>query len=195
MSVYYYLIAQLPYLTYGQNPPMSSVDFIDIARTKLSDRDAKLLDYCTLGATLEARKATSSAFINQWQQRERTLMLNLAQARAARLKREGSAAVNYDPPHDPIDAENQAKTALLTSALTNPLDAEVYIDKGRWEAIDNLVGVAYFDVNAVYAYLLKLRLIERRASWTVNEGFAEYQALYASIMESAPQVGAQGDSE
>ncbi|GMO25736.1 MAG: DUF2764 family protein [Termitinemataceae bacterium] len=194
MSSYYYLIAQLPYLTYGQTPPMSSDSFIKLAQAKLEPKDAELLDYCVLGASQEAARTTSSDFINLWLNRENALSLNLAQARAAYLKREGSAA-NYDAPGDPIDAVNQAKTALLTSTLTDPLEAEIYLDKGRWEAIENFVGVTYFSVNVVYAYLLKLRLIERRASWTVDEGFAEYKTLYASIMESAPQLGAQGDGE
>ena len=41
--------------------------------------------------------------------------------------------------------------------------------------------------------MLKLLLIERRAAFKVEEGFAEYKALYTSIMENAPGVGATGD--
>jgi hypothetical protein len=191
VSAYYFLIAQLPQLNYGQTPPMSPEAFKELAQTKLSVQDAALLDYCTLGATVIEEKPTPSAFINEWRKRERTLTFNLAQARVAKLKREGISA-GFDVPHDSVDAENQAKTAV---GMENPLEAELFLDKGRWDAIEDLTGVTYFDVNVIYAYLLKLKLIARKASFTTEEGFAEYKALYASIMESAPKVGAAGDSE
>jgi hypothetical protein len=170
---------------------MSSSAFIELARLNLNKSDAKLLDFCTLGAQIVEEKPTASDFINAWRRRERTLALNLAQFRAAKAKRDG-VQLTYEAAHDPIDAENQAKAAV---AMEDPLEAELFIDRGRWEAIENLVGVTYFDVNAVYAYLLKLKLVERRASFNTEDGFADYKILYESIMESAPQVGAVGDSE
>jgi hypothetical protein len=125
-------------------------------------------------------------FIDRWRKRERSLTLALAQLRAARLKTDAPPAEQLD-----IETENQAKTAVT---MDNPLEAELFLDKGRWDAVERLKQNAYFNVNAVYAYMLKLLLIERRAAFKTEEGFAEYKALYASIMENAPGVGATGDS-
>jgi len=40
-------------------------------------------------------------------------------------------------------------------------------------------------VNNIYAYYLKLLLLERRQSFNTEKGFAEYKTLYAEILESA----------
>jgi hypothetical protein len=130
-------------------------------------------------------RPSDSAFLDGWRRRERALALALAQFRAARLKMEAPPAEHLD-----MDAENQVKTAVN---MDNPLEAELFLDKGRWDAVEELQKTTYFGVNAVYAYMLKLRLIERRAAFKAEEGFAEYKALYASIMENAPGVGATGD--
>jgi hypothetical protein len=186
--VYYFLIAQLPYLTYGQIPPVSSAAFKELCREHLSKKDFELLKYCVCGMTegAEPFNAVDSTFIDGWRKRERTLTLGLAQFRAARLKMDALPVEHWD-----TDAENQAKTAVT---MDNPLEAELFLDKGRWDAVENLQKTTYFGVNAVYAYMLKLLLIERRAAFKTEEGFAEYKALYASIMENAPGVGATGDS-
>ncbi|MDR0612407.1 MAG: DUF2764 domain-containing protein [Dysgonamonadaceae bacterium] len=151
-------------------------------------KDFKLLKYCVCGIHDEAEpfRAVDSAFIDKWRKRERSLIHAMAQLRAARLKTDAPPVEHWD-----MDAENQAKTAV---SMDNPLEAELFLDKGRWEAVERLQQNAYFGVNAVYAYMLKLLLIERRAAFKTEEGFDEYKTLYASIMENAPGVGATGDS-
>lgn len=189
--MYYFLIAQLPYLNYGEAPPISSAAFKELCRGYLLPGHFKLLRHCVCGMPeganrAEKFRAVDSAFIKKWRKRERTLTLALAQSRAARLKTEAPPAEHWD-----TDAENQAKAA---ASMDNPLEAELFLDKGRWDAVEQLRQNAYFSVNAVYAYMLKLLLIERRAAFNTEKGFAEYKALYASIMEKAPGIGATGDS-
>jgi hypothetical protein len=87
-----------------------------------------------------------------------------------------------EPPEDPVDAAAAAKAAM---ALDNPLEAELFLDKARWDAIETLRGLQYFNRNTIYAYLLKLLLLERRSAFKTEEGFTEYKGLYASIMEAA----------
>ncbi|MDR2660012.1 MAG: DUF2764 domain-containing protein [Spirochaetaceae bacterium] len=154
----------------------------------MSKKHFALLEQCVYGMPegIGDFKASDSAFINGWRKRERSLTLALAQLRAARRKSNGSHD-SFPVEHWDIEAENQAKTAV---SMDNPLEAELFLDKGRWNAIENLQKTTYFGVNAVYAYMLKLLLIERRAAFNTEEGFAEYKALYASIMENAPGVGA-----
>jgi hypothetical protein len=166
---------------------MTAEDFRAMCLRMLSPADAALLEYCTLDAGMSGgdreAKHTPSAFINGWRDRERTLRLNLAQYRAAKLKWDPglSSMASFLAPS--ADAEAAAKAAF---ALDNPLDAETVLDRGRWDAIDALAGYDYFSVNTIYAYLLKLLLLERRSCFKTEEGFAEYKALYAAIMEAAP---------
>jgi hypothetical protein len=82
------------------------------------------------------------------------------------------------------DSPGIAALAKNAAALESPLEAELYIDKARWDAIENLQGIGYFDSNVVFAYLLKLLLLERRALFKAEEGFAEYKRIYASILDA-----------
>jgi hypothetical protein len=69
--------------------------------------------------------------------------------------------------------------------MDSPLEAEIFLDKARWSALEQFQGIAYFNENTIYAYLLKLQLMERRLAFKTEEGFAEYKTLYASILENA----------
>ena len=192
MAAYYYLVAQLPYLIYGQVPPMSSQAFKELVRPKLSRRDAAILELVSLDPQppKAAEKGPSyqntaplsgSVFIDKWREWERTLRLNLARHRYLKARIEGNAP--SDPPALPADAVVIA--AKAAAATETPIEIEHQIDKARWDAIEVLRGSDYFSRNHIYAYLLKLMLLERYALFDAETGFAEYNALYASILESA----------
>ena len=87
-----------------------------------------------------------------------------------------------EPPLFPADAVAAAAKAAV--ATESPLEAEFVLDKARWDAIEGLQGIDNFDRNIVYAYLLKLILLERHQAFKVEEGFTEYKSLYASILGS-----------
>jgi hypothetical protein len=194
VAAYYYLAAQLPYLVFGQQPPMSSEAYKDLARPLLDTRNAALLDLLNLDpqphgtdegpSYSEKIPPCGSAFINDWREWERVLRLNLAKHRAAKTKREN--AVLAEAPFIPVDAVQAASRAV---AAESPLDGEMVIDRARWNAIEALQGIDYFSINSVLAYLLKLILLERRASFQTDTGFAEYKSLYASIMGSISPAG------
>jgi hypothetical protein len=188
---------------------MAPDHFRAMAREMLSPSDGALLDYCALDPDAAFRKMAlqggdkdagppygeppppvNSSFIDGWYAWERALRLRLARYRAQSLKRDGAAPV--EPPGIPSEAEAAAKAA---AALESPLEAELLLDKARWDAIGTLQGLDYFGRNTVYAYLLKLLLMERRSAFKSEEGFAEYKALYASIMERVSVTGARFSEE
>ena len=192
MGSYYYLVSQLPYLIYGQTPPMSSPAFRDLALTKLSAEDAALLDAVTLdpqptqpgdhrgtGSYADIAPSSGSDFIDNWKEWERVLRLNLAKHRSIRTKRETSSQA--EPPNYPADAAVLAVRAMASAE--SPLEGEILLDKARWSAIEIFQGIDYFGRNTIYAYLLKLMILERRASFQTETGFSEYKSLYASILE------------
>jgi hypothetical protein len=171
---------------------MSSGAFKDLAKSLLSDHDGALMDLIGLDPQpLKAGEeggpsyadnvpASGSDFIDRWREWERGLRLNLARHRSIKTKREGGAPV--EPPIHPADAAAAAVKAVV--ATESPLEAEILIDKARWNAIEYLQGIDYFDRNTIFAYLLKLILLERRALFKAEEGFTEYKSLYASILDS-----------
>ena len=176
MGSYYYLAAQLPYLVYGQSAPMTSAAFKELAKDSMSSADARILDYCTLDPAFYSA-STPSAFINRFREWEMSLRFNLAKNRSIKLKREGGT---IEAPEYPADAAAAAKNAL---AIESPLDAELFLDKARWDVIDSFQGINTFSENAMYAYLFKLLLMERRAAFITELGFSEYKELYTAILE------------
>jgi hypothetical protein len=191
---YYYLMAQLPSLIYGEPAPMSSAHFRELAEQALSREDAALLGFFTLNpAAGNVPGGGDCEFLGKWREYETALRLNLARYRGVKIKREAPA----DAPDYPADAAAAAKAA---AAMDSPLEAEIFLDESRWRAIDLFQGLNYFDRNTVYAYLLKLLLMERRSCFRTEEGFAEYKGLYAAVMEAAgsgvyPQAGTSSSNE
>ena len=178
MGSYYYLIAQLPYLVYGTKPPMSSENFKAMVGTLLDDNDAKMMRYLSFDGVF-SNDSCECAFIDNWRNWERALRLNLAKERALKLKKDIPVT---DIPFFPQEAAVAASKAVDEKS---PLDGEVLLDKARWNAIDAIAGNEYYSINGVYAYYLKLLLLERRQVFNAEKGFAEYKTLYASILESA----------
>jgi hypothetical protein len=170
---------------------MTAQAFKTLCAQVLSPKDVALLELCSLdpepvppegekSAYAEPPAATASHFLNAWRNWERTLRLHLARYRSQRLKWEGAAPV--DPPEIPMDDSSVARAAIV---IESPLETELFLDQARWNAIEALQGLQYFSANTVYAYLLKLLLMERRSLFKVEEGFAEYKGLYTAILAAA----------
>jgi len=174
---YYYFIATLPHLFYGESPPVSSHDFLEQCENFLYPQDAALLQYCSFNPkfAVETQTSTGSSFIDFFLHRERSLILTLASLRAAGLKR----ALQEEAPHDMPRSESIAKTVF---EMDNPLEAEITIDKDRWNFLDEMIGYDLFGVNNVYAYFLKLQLLERRQRFNDQKGLAEYRNIYETIL-------------
>jgi hypothetical protein len=149
----------------------------DLALLKLCSLDPDP-EYKTLPSYSSSLPKSGSSFIDDWRTWERTLRLNLVRYRAQKLKWEAA----IPPLDDTMDAAAVARAAVL---IESPLEAEIFLDKARWDAIEALQGLVYFSSSTVFAYLLKLLLIERRALFKVEEGFAEYKGLYAEILANA----------
>ena len=174
---YYYFVASLPYINYGDKPPVSSEEFREQCRSFLNKSDAALIRYCCFDPRMavETVKPTGSIFIDLLLLRERILNLTLANLRAARLK---------VPPLDEPSLDIPRVVALAKTAfeMDDPLAAELTIDRARWSVLDEMVGVNYFGVNNIFAYLLKLQLLERKQRYNEAEGFTEYRKVYDTIL-------------
>jgi hypothetical protein len=177
LNNYYYFAATLPSMNYGDAPSAGSVEFREECGNFLSDADMALLRYCRYDAKMavETIESTGSDFLDAVMAHERSLVLNLASLRAARLKR----PVQEEPQHGADDAGALAKTAF---EMDDPLAAELLIDRMRWDMLDELKGLDLFGVNVIYAHLMKLQLLERRQLFDAAKGTAEYRKLYDTIL-------------
>jgi hypothetical protein len=173
---------------------MTCEAFVALCQTMLRGKDMALLSKLSLDPNPdrvgEEAKGPSYVhgvppcgckFIDNWREWERTLRLSLAKHRASKIPNYPTEII--DPPFFPVEA-NQAAARALAQDIS-PLDGELVIDRARWNAIENLAGTDYFSRDNVFAYYLKLLLLERRQAFNVEKGFAEYKSLYAYIIESA----------
>jgi len=187
---YYYFVPQLSCLVYGQQPPISSAAFREKAAPILGEADAALLGMLNLdpppeaadgeGGDENAKKVRASGcdFIDGWRGWENALRLNLARLRAARCGRDEEGL----PEAPPVPSEAAAAAARALEAET-PLEGERIIDKARWDAVEALQGTDLFHRRTVFAYFMKLIILERQALFQAETGFSEYKALYGSILE------------
>ena len=201
MGSYYYLLAQLPYLIYGQKPPMTSNSFRDMAHSFLSKKDSSLLDSLSLNPDKlvpenSKKKTEKCQFIDVWYEWERDLRSYLGKYRAQKLKRDdadlaGVLAASTKkqtifplllPPVMPMETFSLAAMAVTHEGT--PLEVEIMLDKARWTTIELLTGTNYFHRNNVFAYYLKLLLMERRQLFNKETGFSNYKTLYTEILES-----------
>ena len=174
---YYYFIASLPYLSYGDTPPISSEEFREQCKGFLNKNDINLTRYCSYDPKLavETVGSTGSAFLDFILMRERTLALTLANLRAAKLNRPSLGELAHDMPR----AEAMAKAVF---EMEDPLEAELSMDRDRWAVLEEVVGIDLFGVNTVFAYLLKLQLLERKQRFNFPKGSAEYRKIYETIL-------------
>ena len=185
---YYYFVPQLSCLAYGQQPPMSSLAFREKAAPMLDAKDAALLGFVGLDVPLSEptadgdapkAKGTGCEFIDGWREWEKALRLSLARLRASGMGREDGEAESGAPGF-PSSASEAAARAMHAET---PLEGEVILDKARWDAVEALQGSDLFHRKTVFAYLMKLIILERQASFQAETGFAEYKTLYDSILE------------
>ena len=175
---YYYFVATLPSINYGDIPPKSSVEFLEECNYMLNPKDAALLPYCRYDPKLavETLEPTGSDFIDLLMLRERVLALNLAFFRAAGLKRNA-------PEDPPQDMPRTVAVARAASEMDDPLRAALFIDQARWGALDTMTALDdMFGVDNIFLHLLRLQLLERHQRLLPGMGREMYRECRNAIL-------------
>ena len=174
---YYFFAATLIPLTYGDPPPISSSSFRDLCHEHLNKDDLAYLKFCVYDpqTIVENSKQTGCTFIDLFLLHERTYILHLAALRARKL---GRVNPNNKQNFDHSDLLNFAKKVI---EIEDPFEAELCINKERWQFLDEQINLNYFEVKNIYCYLLKLQLLERKVLFDTSRGKDEYQKLYNFI--------------
>ena len=158
----YYLIASLPRLILGEQPPLT--------RGKLLDQCSGLLEadeLRELAGVLDGRMHPPlSRFARRWLDLDTTIRNAAARARGGRL---GVEPGPYLRPLDGYDTFSE-KAVLDAYTTANPLEREMAIDQCRWQLLEEIASEDPFSFPALLAYAVKLRLAERWAEMTVEAG-------------------------
>lgn len=175
---YYYLVSQLPNISAGEsksNLPLNTVQFLEVASRFIAPKEKAVLDGLSLVPPKELNK-TGSAFLDVWYEKERNLRCALAQIRAQKMKKDSVPL----PPGCTADIISAARTAV---GMDSPLSAEQFLYDYRLRLLDDLRPLDAFSIDAVYAYGIRLMLVERMRKFEVENGKTSYHKIYDEILD------------
>ncbi|MCX5692498.1 MAG: DUF2764 family protein [Candidatus Omnitrophica bacterium] len=142
---YYYLIASLPMLHFGMKPAFSYSDFLEECGRQLSQDE------------MGALKEDKNPLLKKWKIFDTGLRNELARTRAVKKGKDPNSYLRGSEGIDPFIAP----LAHWAVNQHSPMDAEMYLDKIRWEKIEEIKSGHYFDTEYLAAYGLQLQILER----------------------------------
>ncbi len=150
---YYYIVASLPMLHFGMKPPLSYPDFLGSCASELNQDDMDILRE----PDSHRESGSRSVLLKEWENFNRSLMNELVRTRAVKKGKDPNKYLRGDSGVDPF-------IAPLTHWAVNqdsPMEAELYLDRARWDKIEEIKTGHYFDLEYLIAYGLQLKILER----------------------------------
>ncbi len=187
MGSYFYLASTLPAPVLGQKPPMAVAEFLAICARSLDKADLEGLALAdALPGSAEARKA--SGLVGDYLFREIVLRNELARLRAQRLDKIAEPWIRE--PYRPFLDPEPLQAAQRAVQAGDPLQGELALARSLWAWLDGRTAGRVFDFDAIAAYYLKLRVLERLQLFSGGRGADEYDAVYRAVLGKANGVTA-----
>lgn len=181
MSRYWYFSATLPGLLFGAPSPFSDKEFLSWCKRLMSGRDYDELSRAVESfMAKEPFSAQRSKFLRNFIAWERTLRNELSRLRARKAERNEEEYLRISEHRD-----EAGRTAAACYAVEDPYQAELFLERERWNAIERMSSLSSFDVDFLIAYRLKLAINERLERLNAKSGSAGYQHLYSDILGRA----------
>ena len=186
MDNYVYIVAGLPELTSGfENTGFDYAAVKESIMELLSEKDQQLVelmeegfDENTLGADFYSKAAESkNRFIREYfdfDGRLRNLKVNYL---AKRLGKNGEDFVVELPEAD-FDEEKQIQEILADADF---VEREQKMDELKWEKASDIARMDYFNMNAILAFLVKAKTVQRWAELDAAKGQEMFHKLVQEI--------------
>jgi len=174
---YYYLVSQLPNISASESKsalPLNTESFKELCSRFISEKEKAVLNALSLVPPREL-EATGSVFLDTWYTKERNLRFALAQIRAQKMKKDAYTL----PDGCTADIIAAARTAV---GMDSPYSAEQFLYEYRLKLLDDLKPFDSFSIDAVYAYGVKLMLVERMRKFDTENGKSSYHKIYDTIL-------------
>lgn len=168
---YYFFAASLPRLSFSEGLPFSVEDFEAMCEENLDPKDAAVVK--TLISGVDSPAHIRNSFLKKWNDLEIQLRNAIVKHRALVRKCDPEQFLRNQ------DGNDYAIVKAVTDAYAkpNPLDREEALDKFRWEQLDELAGTDVFDSNAIFAYALQLKILERWSKLDADAGAKRVQKI------------------
>ncbi len=186
MDNYVYIVAGLPELTSGfENTGFDYAAVKEGIVELLSEKDQQLVELMeegfneqTLGAEFYAKAAASkNRFIREYFDFDGRLRNLKVQYLAKRLGKEGDRYLVELPEAD-FEEESQIR-AILDDA--DFVEREQKMDELKWEKASDIARMDYFNMNAILAFLVKAKTVQRWAELDPAKGQEMFKKLVEEI--------------
>jgi hypothetical protein len=154
MDKFFYLIAQLPMLSFEGGLPVTVEEYLDEARKWLRPADYRILAGVDIFDT-STGKRDAPAIVREYRAFERAFRSDLAGWRQALRTGEDYVPSTFPP-------------ALVRGA--NPLENERNLLEHRWQFLDEREANHHFDLEFLILYHLKLQILSRLDSFDAERG-------------------------
>ena len=193
MDNYVYIVAGLPELTSGfENTGFDYAAVKESIMELLSENDQKLVelmeegfDESTLGTDFYAKAAQSkNRFIREYfdfDGRLRNLKVNYL---AKRLGKNGEDFMVELPEAD-FDEEKQIQEVLADADF---VQREQKMDELKWEKASDIARMDYFNMNAILAFLVKAKTVQRWAELDPEKGTEMFHKLVKEIRGTSAEL-------
>lgn len=173
---YYYFISTLPMLAF-QRPSFDGgiQAFDEMCRNSLSAEDAARLAKVSISnPAAEIVSEVQKKFI-VWDTNLRNAVANIAMP-------DGGASKYLRKEEDYFsEIESIVQNA---ASKTDPLEKDRAIDGARFDKIEELSALAKFDFEFLAAFRMKLEIIEKYASLSIEKGEANFDILVKEILDA-----------
>lgn len=159
---YYYLVASLPTIGLDEKLPITTEELLAVCEKSLEKEDMADFKFIMEGTPEKAE----NSFVKEWMSRETQLRNALARIRA------GKNNVETQPEqkeHEGFDTYVE-KTASEAMNQPNPLDRQMFLDRFRWDMIDEMTLENPYGQPAVFGFALKFRIALKWAQRDVEKG-------------------------
>jgi len=174
MSFYVYLVSSLPTLHFGGPPPFSAQKFFQICQDLIAEEDLDILrQSADIGRDFVY--AGKSEALKKWCAFNIALNNEMVKLRAQRRHVEPERFLRPESLFS-ADILHLANVAYRNPSL---LEAELMLDAGRWNFLEELVVGHYFDLELLLIYLQKLLILER---WEKIKAADKAQLLKAVLV-------------
>ena len=172
---YYALVASLPHLKIGDEPPFSIEEYINQCSPWVTERETRILEHILLNL----HTGEGCTICRTWSDIETQLRNAVARQRGQKL---GVDFKEYLQPHDGFSGRIEQ---VVTDAFTrnDPLEIEEELDRGRWDLAEELIGQNPFSFEKVRAYGIQLRIVVRWNRMDVHAGKEKLEAVITANTE------------
>ena len=172
---YYSLVASLPNLEIGDEPPFSTEEYVDNCAQWVSERETNILRK----VLLQAPDIAPCPLCKAWNGIETQLRNAATRHRGQKL---GVDFKEYLQPHEGF---NGIIETIVNEAFAHndPVELEQTLDRGRWQLAEQIIGQDPFGFEKVLAYGIQLKIVDRWNRMDVHIGKEKLEAVITANTE------------